>query len=274
MIIHGEGVLNNLINKLPFEAHIPGYRYCGPGTKLKKRLARGDTPVNPLDAACQEHDISYSKNPDNIELRNTVDRVLADKAWQKVLSKDSSLGEKAAAYAVTNIMKTKSKLGMGISFNKVVKAASISKLKNKKASAVIKAALKKARASVKTAGGKSKVKIPRVLSLPKKRMGGFLVPLFAGLSATGALVGGAAGVAKAVNDYHSAKKQLDESQRHNKTMEAIALGKGLYLKHYNSGYGLYLKQTGSGLKKKKCLKKRKRKNLKKQKSGLGLKHKN
>ena len=204
MITHGAGLLNNLINKLPFEAHIPGYQYCGPGTKLKQRLAREDIGINPLDAACKEHDIAYSVNRDNIELRNSADRILADKAWQRVSAKDASFGEKSAAYAVTNIMKLKNKLGMGISFNKIVKAASVSKLKNKKASAVIRAALKKARTSVKGAGGKNKGKFPRVLPVPKNRMGGFLVPLFAGLSATGALAGGAAGVAKAVNDYHAA----------------------------------------------------------------------
>lgn len=155
MIIHGEGLLNNLINKLPFEAHIPGYQYCGPGTKLKERLARGDKGINPLDAACKQHDIAYSQNSD-IKFRNSADQILADKAWQRVLAKDASWGEKATAYAVTNMMKLKNKFGMGISFNKIVKAASISKLKNKKASAAIRLALKKARASVKGVGGKKK----------------------------------------------------------------------------------------------------------------------
>jgi len=37
MIIHerkGRGLVNKIINKLPFELHIPGYSYCGPGTNL------------------------------------------------------------------------------------------------------------------------------------------------------------------------------------------------------------------------------------------------
>lgn len=51
-----------------------------------------------------------------------------------------------------------------------------------------------------------------------------LVPLFAGLSALGTLTGGAAAVANAVNTSKNAQKKLDESQRHNQTMEAIALG--------------------------------------------------
>ncbi|WP_227553302.1 hypothetical protein, partial [Acinetobacter baumannii] len=40
--------------------HIPGYQFCGPATRLNKRLARGDAGVNKLDGwACKEHDITY-----------------------------------------------------------------------------------------------------------------------------------------------------------------------------------------------------------------------
>ena len=108
----------------------------------------------------------------------------------------------------------------------------------------LKTLLKSARLAVKKFGGKRKIKIPRVIRVPKS--GGFipLIPLFAGLSALGALSGGAAGIAKAVNDAKSAQKKLEEAVRHNKTMEAIAIGKkgnGLYLKPYKKGYGLFLK---------------------------------
>ncbi|KYN21095.1 hypothetical protein ALC57_06540 [Trachymyrmex cornetzi] len=37
--------LNRAINALPFESHIPGYQFCGPGTRLTKRLARGDVSI-------------------------------------------------------------------------------------------------------------------------------------------------------------------------------------------------------------------------------------
>ncbi|XP_029665449.1 uncharacterized protein LOC115236867 [Formica exsecta] len=37
------------------------YQFCGPGTHLETRLARGDRGINPLDAACREHDIAYSR---------------------------------------------------------------------------------------------------------------------------------------------------------------------------------------------------------------------
>ena len=32
--------VNNLINKLPVELHLPGYQFSAPGTKLQKRIAR------------------------------------------------------------------------------------------------------------------------------------------------------------------------------------------------------------------------------------------
>ncbi|CAG5058213.1 unnamed protein product [Parnassius apollo] len=61
-----------------------------------------------------------------------------------------------------------------------------------------------------------------------------------GLSALGSLAGGAAGIAKAVNDSKAAQKSLQESERHNRMMEAVALGKGLYIKPHKQGAGLYL----------------------------------
>lgn len=258
----GKGFINDLINKLPIELHLPGYQYCGPGTKLKRRLERGDPGINALDTACKEHDIAYSKNRENIDARHAADRVLQDKAWKRVLAKDANFGEKAAAWGVANVMKAKTKLGLGVKRRTSSLDAKRKRVKpNKKKIAFkrivdaakssirpgvvdpIRAALKSARDVVKKAGGKSKFQSPRILRVPEK-IGGllpFLIPLFAGLSATGALAGGAAGIAKAVNDAQAAKHQLEESRRHNETMESIALGKGLYLKPYKKGLGLHLK---------------------------------
>lgn len=86
----------------------------------------------------------------------------------------------------------------------------------------------------------SPIKLPRIIPIPKT--GGFLplVPIFAGLSAAGSLVGGAAGIAKAINEYKAAKKQLLESERHNQQMEALIIGKGLQLKPYKEGFGIYV----------------------------------
>lgn len=109
----GSGLINSLINKLPVELHLPGYQFCGPGTKLDERLKRGDQGVNPLDAACREHDIAYSQFRD-LKQRHRADNILAEKAWARVKANDSNLAERSAAWFVTNAMKTKVKFGLGM----------------------------------------------------------------------------------------------------------------------------------------------------------------
>jgi len=212
----GGGLLNNVINALPFELHIPGYQFCGPGTHLEKRLARGDRGVNPLDAACREHDVAYSHSNDLAE-RHVADRILAEKARKRIIARNSTLRERAAAAAVWAAMKAKTKIGMGMK----------TKVKTKK-------------------------KTKRVL--PTAKRGGIL-PILPMLGALGSLIGGAAGVAKAVSDSKVARRQLEELQRHNRAME----GHGLYLAPYKYGKGLYLGpyKRGQGIitKKKKTSKK-------------------
>ncbi|MVN26155.1 hypothetical protein GO639_13520 [Staphylococcus aureus] len=118
-IKRGCGFVNDLINKLPFELHLPGgYQYCGPGTKLKQRLARNDPGINKLDIECKKHDIQYSKHPSDLAARHLADKELEYSAWDRVKSKDASIGERAAALLVTNIMKAKRHMGMGCSTNK------------------------------------------------------------------------------------------------------------------------------------------------------------
>ena len=41
--------LQKAIAKTGIESHIPTYNYAGPGTRLEKRLKRGDKPINRLD---------------------------------------------------------------------------------------------------------------------------------------------------------------------------------------------------------------------------------
>lgn len=244
----GKGFVNTVLNKLPFEMHLPGYQYCGPGTKLAERVKRGDPGINPLDAACKEHDIAYSRNRENVAGRNVADKILADKAGPRVFAKDASLGEKVAAWAVANTMKAKAKLGLGmrpITLRKVIRAAKSTMKRGNDERKVIASALRGARKAVRGVGRRN-VRRPRVLPVPK--IGGILplLPIFAGLSALGALAGGAAGVAKAVNAARDAKAELEESKRHNRMMEAVALGKGLHLKPYKEGLGLYLKPAKNG----------------------------
>lgn len=235
----GKGLLNSLINNLPFELHLPGYNYCGPGTKLDKRLDRGDKGVNQLDEYCKEHDIAY-KNSNNLSDRHSADRLLINKTSELKNSSSASFGEKMASRLVNNILKLKVKSGAGIknNFKSVVNHAGkyVRKYKPKNKKLAIKLAYSAAK---KLISSKKDIKLPRVIQVPKT--GGILplLPIFAGLSAIGGLTGGAAGIAKAVNDFKAAKAQLDEEKRHNKTLEAIAIGKGLYLKPYKTGLGLY-----------------------------------
>lgn len=254
----GEGLVNSIINKLPIELHLPGYQYCGPGTKLKERLERGDPGINPLDQACKQHDIAYSKHK-NLSDRHIADKILAEKAWQRVKDKSSSISEKLNAYMTTNIMAGKIKLGMGVrskiikrhraikkkikklvSFGKTIR--SVGKILQAKKPQSIDKAIKIALITAKKAINKSKsIKTPRVISIPKN--GGaipFLLPLFAGLSAMGSLSGGAATIAKVFNEAKMARKTLAEMKRHNQKIEGVAVGEGLYLKPYRKGLGLYL----------------------------------
>lgn len=255
----GKGLVNSLINKLPFEAHVPGYQYCGPGTNLKKRLLRGDPGINQLDAACKEHDIAYDKYKSN-EDRTKADQKLSTEAVKRIFSKDSTLGERTVALAVATAMKTKiglSKVGMGIrkrkskkskkccTFKNLIKKTKKS-LKNAKfmtKDALLDSAIAAAKHIKETNG---RISQPRLIPIPKT--GGVLplIPIFAGLSALGSLVGGSAAVARAVSSANEAKRDLEESKRHNRKLEAIAIGNskngaGIYLKPYKRGYGLFLK---------------------------------
>lgn len=278
----GKGFINSVINKLPFEIHLKDYNFCGPGTKLDTRLKRGDRGINKLDESCREHDISYSKSTE-LGNRHIADKILQDSAWRIVKDRSgaTSLGEKASALLVAGAMKLKRKLGMGatstdknvittgarktskkrkrkLNNRKRVKKVNLRSGVVKKVQNAIKKlkidendltrgtniALATAKMAIKEAGGKSKIQTPRVIPVPKR--GGFLpiLPILATLSALGALGGGAAGVAKAVNDSREGRKKLEENSRHNRAMEAIALGakggSGLYLKQYRKGLGLFI----------------------------------
>ena len=58
----GTGIdIQKWLGKTGIEFHWPGYQYMGPGTKLKKRLARDDPGINRLDRLAKQHDIDYSK---------------------------------------------------------------------------------------------------------------------------------------------------------------------------------------------------------------------
>lgn len=233
----GSGLFNKLIDKLPFEVHIPGYRlvivcltillcsfnfcqltcrFCGPGTKLEERI--NQTGINPLDSACKEHDVAYAQSKE-LDSRHKADKVLAEKSWERVKAKNASIGERVAALGVTGAMRIKRKLGMGL---------------KRKLGMGMKKCLKRGK------GLKNKSRKKRIIKTPKK-IGGFLPLLVPLLGALGALGAGAATIASSVNKANASKKQLEESQRHNKAMEALATGKGLVFKPRSKvGKGMFL----------------------------------
>lgn len=153
---------------------------------------------------------------------------------KSVVSKKSKNRQRRRRRTKTKTRKLKNKKHIG--FNRAVSHIKKNVLRGKPSTVgdAIKIALKSAKSMEK------KIKPTRIVNVPKT--GGILplIPIFAGLSALGTLSGGAAAIAKAVNSAKSAKQQLEEAQRHNKSMEAIALGKGMFLRPYKSGFGLFL----------------------------------
>jgi len=89
------------------------YTYCGPFTKLSKRLTEGYGGVNQLDRACFDHDMAYAAHKDTTS-RNHADDVLAAAASKIALSDDAPEYEKKDARTVAATMSAKSRLGMGV----------------------------------------------------------------------------------------------------------------------------------------------------------------
>jgi hypothetical protein len=69
---------------------------------------------------------------------------------------------------------------------------------------------------------------------------GFLPILLAGLAALAGVTGAASGVAKTILDKKANDEKIAEEQRHNKAMEDVAKGEGLYMNPY--------KYDGNGIK--------------------------
>lgn len=259
----GKSLIDRIIDKIPFELHVPTYQYCGPGTHLKKRLERGDPGINPLDAACKVHDIAYNDKDSNE--RSKADKVLQKAAFKRVFARDSSIGERAVALGVSAAMKIKRKLsGKGlarkrksrsrrsrrsvnknkpVSFGFLVKNAKLAIKQTRPDN--IKSAIRTAITSVRKNKRGRKVREPRIIKLPSFK-GGFLplVPIFAGLGALGSIIGSTAGVVNAINRTRQGQMEMEESKRHNRSMESIAIGnksgRGFYLHTNRRGQGYFL----------------------------------
>lgn len=282
MRYYGEGILNTLIDNLPFELHSPGYNYLGPGTNLQLKLEKDIQPINKLDAAAKEHDMAYSKNKE-LKERHKADQILENKAWERVKAKDSSLSEKINAYLTTNAMKIKRKVGMGIPSERIGKYIKYHILLTDEQQKDIYNAMKHEKdISIKLEPSclqRSKENIinESILPLTQKQIdsikkhrnnnmqtlltlklsktqlkclnkyeknGGFLPALIP--IVTGAITAGTA----LYNSYNNKKtndKLLEEKIRHNKVLERtsnnkVLEGSGMFLKK-PEGSGMYLKKN-------------------------------
>ena len=145
----GSGFLNSALKKLPLpEMHLNlpknvesenienrsfnntgKYSYCGPGTKVQKRLKEGYKGINSLDKACKQHDINYLKYKSTKE-RNAADDLLAKQASEIALDNNEPDYVRKDARLVTGVMGMKSRFGMGLSSKNVTKSSRKWALKN------------------------------------------------------------------------------------------------------------------------------------------------
>ncbi len=119
----GSGLVNDILNsdKMP-EMHLRGlsgkYSYCGPGTKLNKRLdknkkpKKGYEPINKLDEICYQHDLAYDNMSDTAN-RLQADKVMLENIGDILKGNKLNWKEKADARLVKGIIGVKSKLGLG-----------------------------------------------------------------------------------------------------------------------------------------------------------------
>lgn len=116
--VRGSGPLTNWLLSLPLpELHLPlrnaktgkiqKASFCGPYTKMDKRMNKDGTPkqwslpVNELDTACMHHDIEYTKKDKSGRPRSDKELVEAAKEFRK---KSTHLYDKGSAFAVEKVI--------------------------------------------------------------------------------------------------------------------------------------------------------------------------
>ena len=112
----GTGLFNKAVNSLPFELHLPGHNFTGPGTRLDRRLNPDLTPkywskpINRVDTAAYHHDLCYAKHQDR-KARNYI----CDRNMLRELDEISSptLRERLERGLVRNLINTEANLGLG-----------------------------------------------------------------------------------------------------------------------------------------------------------------
>ena len=119
----GGSLLNEVINNLPVEMHLPGHNFTGPGTKLNKRLnpdlepKKWSKPINHVDKAAYNHDLCYLKNNDTAT-RNAV----CDKNMLTELKGiyNPTIKERMERGLVSSLIGTKARFGWGLGGKKKV----------------------------------------------------------------------------------------------------------------------------------------------------------
>lgn len=121
----GDFDVQSFLSKLPGlpwakysgEKHIPGYSYCGPGTRLDIRLDEnnipkpGEEPINRVDAACYKHDLAYKEAEDSLEKKHIADVHLIHQLND---IEDPTVKERLARLLVKGGMKAKLTLGASL----------------------------------------------------------------------------------------------------------------------------------------------------------------
>jgi hypothetical protein len=128
----GGSIIDTFVNNLPVEMHLVDfgtkglipyvrrYNFCGPGTKLNKRLdaydrpVPGSEPINELDAGCMQHDIAYRDAKDT-PTRNIADAALLQVANKYAEKPNKTVADRANIGIVRTVMGNKVKHGVGLS---------------------------------------------------------------------------------------------------------------------------------------------------------------
>ena len=113
----GSGLFNKAVSKLPFEMHLPGHNFTGPGTTLNRRLNPDGTPkdwsrpINRVDTAALHHDLCYANHPDR-KSRNEI----CDSEMLRELDRitNPTLRERIDKGIVRDIINAKVNMGLGL----------------------------------------------------------------------------------------------------------------------------------------------------------------
>ena len=105
-----------MVNKLPFEMHLPGHNFTCPGTKLYKRLNPHETPkecsilINRVVIAAYHHDLCYSKHDDTKSGNEVCDKTMLNELGDIM---NPTLRERIVKSIVGKLIKAQINFGLG-----------------------------------------------------------------------------------------------------------------------------------------------------------------